>query len=145
MSFDPQIFDSPEKRFELLSAYVDHEVTNAEKFQVEEWLAKDPNYYKQYQQLLKIKRLLVDLPIPTSQKHGCQVARVMAKIEQRSQRRLAWGGAIAAIIISTIGSVLAINASNKWQVANQTENTEEQLILAMEKPIIPIPQSLTGR
>ncbi len=145
MSFDPRISDSPELRFELLSAYVDHEVTATERLQVEKWLAQDPKYRQQHQHLLQIKRLLIDLPIPASQKHDCLVDAVMAKIEQRSQRRWAWGSAIAAIMIAAIGSVFAIDANTRWQTANQPESPEEQLILAMEKPIIPIPQSLTDR
>ncbi|AFY72995.1 hypothetical protein Syn7502_00865 [Synechococcus sp. PCC 7502] len=132
-----------QERFELLSAYVDNEVTGAEKIQVEQWLRDDPNYRHQYQQLLKVKKLLIDLPIPATVKTEYVVDQVITKIKKRSQRNLSIGTAFVAIMIATFGSVAT---SYRWKVAEETTNSpvnkEEQLILAMEEPIIPLPQSL---
>jgi anti-sigma factor RsiW len=131
---------SAQERFELLSAYVDNEVTSPEKSQVEQWLQDDPSYRHQYQQLLKVKRLLQDLPAPSSIKTECLVDQVFTKIARRSQRKLALGGAIMAIIVATFGSLASSNY--RWKVADEPINKEEQLILAMEEPIIPMPQSV---
>jgi len=127
------------ERFELLSAYLDHEVSSAEKIQVEQWLQDDPNYRIQYQQLLKVKRLLLDLPTPESIKTEYLVDQVISKINRRSQRKLALGAALVAMVVATFGSI-ALN-SPRWKVADESLHKEEQLILAMEEPIIPMPQS----
>lgn len=126
---------TPQERFELLSAYIDNEVSDAERSQVEKWLKEDLNYRHQYQQLLKVKRLLLDLPAPASIKTEQLINRVITKINRRSQRKFAIGGAIAALVIGTI----TMANTPKWQVADDI-NTEEQLILAMEEPIVPLPQ-----
>ncbi len=128
-----------QERFELLSAYIDNEVSGIEKSQVEKWLKADLSYRTQYQQLLKVKRLLLDLPAPTSIKTEQLVSRVITKINRRSQRKFAIGGAIAALVIGTIGTVA--NTNYRFQVADDLNN-EEQLILAMEEPIVPLPEAL---
>ena len=129
---------SAQERFELLSAYVDNEVTSREKSQVEQWLKDDPNYRHQYQQLLKVKRLLQDLPAPCSIKTECLVDRVFTKIARRSQRKLAFGAAMIALVVATFGALVSTNY--RWKIADESVNKEEQLILAMEEPIIPMPQ-----
>ena len=131
---------SAQERFELLSAYVDNEVTSTEKGQVEQWLQDDPSYRHQYQQLLKVKRLLQDLPVPSSIKTEYLVDQVFTKIAKRSQRKLALGGVIMALVLSTFGALVSTN--DRWKVADESVNKEEQLILAMEEPIIPMPQTL---
>lgn len=124
-----------QERFELLSAYIDQEVSTAEKLQVEKWLKSDSNYHSQYQQLLQVKKLLLDLPAPNSE---CQVNKVITKITVRSQRKIAVGIAAIALVIASFGSVFTIN---RWKVAEDSSR-EEQLILAMEEPIVPMPESL---
>jgi anti-sigma factor RsiW len=137
MSFDGKA--TAQERFELLSAYIDNEVTSTEKSQVEQWLKDDLNYRTQYQQLLKVKRLLLDLPAPSSVSTELLVSKVIAKIDRRSQRKLAISGAIMALVIAIFGSV----ANNyRLKLADDINNNEEQLILAMEEPIIPMPESL---
>jgi len=138
MSFDGKT--TAQERFELLSAYMDNEVTGTEKSQVEQWLRDDLSYRTQYQQLLKVKRLLLDLPAPSSMPTELLVHKVITKINRRSQRRLALSGAVVALVIATFGSMAN---SYRLRLADESNtNGEEQLILAMEEPIIPIPESL---
>ncbi len=47
-----------EERFELLSAYIDHEASDLERRTVEAWLAKDAKARKLYQRLLIIRRAI---------------------------------------------------------------------------------------
>jgi anti-sigma factor RsiW len=131
---------SAQERFELLSAYVDNEVTRTEKSQVEQWLQDDPSYRHQYQQLLKVKRLLQNLPAPSSIKTEYLVDQVFTKIARRSQRKLALGAAIIALFVATFESLVSSNY--RMRVADESVNKEEQLILAMEEPIIPMPQAV---
>ena len=62
-----QIFDNfmtiPQERFELLSAYIDGEVSESEEQLVELWLSDDVNFRHIYQQQLKLRQLLIELPV----------------------------------------------------------------------------------
>jgi anti-sigma factor RsiW len=124
-----------QQRFELLSAYIDQEVNASEKLQVEQWLKSDSSYHHQYQQLLQVKKLLLDLPAPNSE---CQVNKVITKITLRSQRKIAVGITAIALVIASFGSAFT---AYRWKVAEDSSR-EEQLILAMEEPIVPMPESL---
>ncbi len=147
----------PEEQFELLSAYMDNEASPEEKLRVEQWLATDINFRRLYQQQLRLRQLLIDLPVPGSARVGAQanakteqmVNRVLAKLDERSkQRRIAWGGiAAVAVLVGAIGSVFTFNSPTMNQnVANQLNQPqvtpEEPLLIAMEKPLIPMPKSM---
>ena len=92
-----QIFNSsmiiPEERFELLSAYIDGEVTEAEEQLVEQWLSDDVDFRRLYQQQLKLRQSLIDLPVPVAAHSSVKaetdvmINRVFAEIDKRSQRR----------------------------------------------------------
>ncbi|MEO0645594.1 MAG: hypothetical protein AAFZ17_05475 [Cyanobacteria bacterium J06650_10] len=47
-----------DKKFELLSAYLDDEVTAEERALVNHWLASDPEMQRSYQKQLKLKQAL---------------------------------------------------------------------------------------
>ncbi len=127
-----------QERFELLSAYTDNELNSLEKAQVELWLRDDCDYRHQYNQLLRVKSMLLDLPTPSSIKTDVLVEKVITKITIRSRRKWALGAMLTALIVGAFG----LGAQQRWQVADESINNEEQLILAMEKPIVPLPQSL---
>jgi anti-sigma factor RsiW len=149
----------PEEQFELLSAYMDNEASPGEKLKVEQWLATDVNFRRLYQQQLRLRQLLIDLPVPGSARAGVQanakteqvVNRVFAKLDERSkQRKIAWGGIAAlAVLVGAVGSVFTfnspttdLNVATNNQIIKPQENPEEPLLLAMEKPLIPMPKSL---
>jgi anti-sigma factor RsiW len=140
---------SAEEKFELLSAYLDHEVSQEEKIWVEQWLATDESYRRLHQQQLRLRQMLIDLPVPAAAKVNTElmIDQVMAKIEQRSQRRKwAWGGIglAAAAVVAVVGSLFTFNSTPQFSpVSNQFKPAQEEpLILAMEKPIVPIPKSM---
>jgi anti-sigma factor RsiW len=144
---------NPEEQFELLSAYMDNEASPAEKLKVEQWLATDINFRRLYQQQLRLRQLLIDLPVPGISRVGSQtnarteqvVNRVLAKLEERSkQRKIAWGGIAAiAVLVGAVGSVFTFNSpTTSPNLANQITQPEEPLLLAMEKPLIPMPKSM---
>lgn len=125
-------------RFELLSAYVDQELDASDKKLVEQWLKEDPTYREQYRQLLQVQKLLIDLPVPNTLPSEVLVNQVMTKITKRSHQR--WGLiAGGTALIATVFSL----GSYQYQQLKLAEATssEEQLILAMEVPIIPLPSS----
>lgn len=147
----------PEEQFELLSLYMDNEASPAERLKVEQWLARDTNFRRLYHQQLRLRQMLIDLPVPGSSRSGVQsnakteqvVNRVLAKLEQRSkQRRAAWGGIAAlAVLVGAVGSIFTFN-SPTMNLDSISSNeikprvNEEPLLLAMEKPLVPMPKSM---
>jgi len=158
-----QIFNKsmiiPDERFQLLSAYIDGEVSEAEEQLVETWLSDDPNFRLIYQQQLKLRQLLIDLPAPIPVNSSARVEtdrmvnRVMAEIERRSQRRkwkLAGLGISVAAIVGVFGSMFTFNSSPQFSpVANSVKPAavvkEEPILIAMEEPLVPLPKSMNSK
>lgn len=158
-----QIFNKsmiiPDERFQLLSAYIDGEVSEAEEQLVETWLSDDPNFRLIYQQQLKLRQLLIDLPAPIPVNSSARIEtdrmvnRVMAEIERRSQRRkwkLAGLGISVAAIVGVFGSMFTFNSSPQFSpVANSVKPAavvkEEPILIAMEEPLVPLPKSMNSK
>ena len=158
-----QIFNKsmiiPDERFQLLSAYIDGEVSEAEEQLVETWLSDDPNFRLIYQQQLKLRQLLIDLPAPIPVNSSARIEtdrmvnRVMAEIERRSQRRkwkLAGLGISVAAIVGVFGSMFTFNSSPQFSpVANSVKPAavvkEEPVLIAMEEPLVPLPKSMNSK
>ena len=150
---------TPDERFDLLSAYIDGEVSEAEEQLVETWLSEDPNFRLVYQQQLKLRQLLIELPAPIPVNSSTRVEtdrvvnRVMAEIERRSQRRkwkLAGLGISVAAIVGVFGSMFTFNSSPQFSpVANSVKPAavvkEEPVLIAMEEPLVPLPKSMNSK
>lgn len=104
-------------RFELLSAYIDGEVTAAEQKQVEEWLATDPTVQQLHNRLMKLRSAFRTMPSPAPvQPVEKTVEQVMAKLDRpRPNLRLVWGGgaAIAAAVLGAV-SMFALRPSEQF-------------------------------
>ncbi len=159
-----QIFDNsmtiPQERFELLSAYIDGEVTNTEEQMVEQWLSDDIDFRRLYHQQIKLRQLLVDLPVPVAANSSVRaetnvmINRVFAEIDKRSQRRkwkLAGFGVSVAAVVGIFGSMFTFNSSPQFSpVANSIKNpattiVEEPVLIAMEEPLVPVPKSMSNK
>jgi hypothetical protein len=138
-------------RFELLSAYLDGEVSAAERKQVEEWLATDPTVQGLHTRLLKLRQSLRALPVPQQ-----PVEETANKVFERLHRRyrLAWvfgATAAAACVIGSVSSLLPFGESRiprlaKQQFTEQTQQTpgsvvDSPLMVAIHKPVLPIPKA----
>lgn len=158
-----QIFDNsmniPQERFELLSAYIDGEVTESEEQLVEQWLSDDVSLRRLYQQQLKLRQLLIDLPVPVAARSSAKtetdmmIDRVFAEIDKRSQRRnwkLAGIGIAVAAVVGVFGSLFTFNSSPQFSpVANSVKApapvAEEPVLIAMEEPLVPVPKSMNTK
>lgn len=133
-------------RFELLSAYLDGEVTAAERRQVEVWLTTDTSTQQLYRRLLGLRQGLQTLPIVRSEQSVEQlVDRVTARVE-RQPRRLAWGGlAAAGLLIGALYSALPQDRQNYApSLANSTPSEmvpSDGLMIAINQPPIEIPKA----
>ncbi|MGQ4646729.1 anti-sigma factor family protein [Lyngbya aestuarii] len=133
-------------RFELLSAYIDGEVTAAERYRVQELLANDSDMQCLYARLMKLRQQLQKLPVPPAKASTQEMAQqVFSKIDRRRNRRtIVWGGAaIAALFVSALAVNLPFGQSIQRQFANlpKEEENSELLIIAVNKPVIDIPKT----
>lgn len=148
----PEILDNLKRdRFELLSAYLDGEVTADERRQVDVWLDTDPKVQRLYSRLLRLRQGLRTVPVPPSEQSADQIAeRVVARLERRPKRNLVWGGmAVAALFVSAIVGTLprqefAPSVARSPEVEQPAANaavSDEGLMIALDRPIIEIPKA----
>lgn len=139
-------------RFELLSAYLDGEVTAAERRQVEDWLANDPTVQQLYSRLLKLRQGIRAVPITvpitlTEQPVERTVQQVMSRVNRQSQFIWTWSSAaIAAAFVGLLVNDISLGPSVSSQIASSPtlevvpEAIEsDALMIALDHPIIEIP------
>ncbi|GAA6623422.1 anti-sigma factor family protein [Scytonema sp. NUACC26] len=135
-------------RFELLSAYLDGEVTAAERKQVEEWLDTDQTVQDLYARLLKLRQGVRTLPVPTLQQSSQETAeKVLTRVQRRSRRVWLSGAAIAACAIGAMSGLLGETRIPQF-AQQRIEKTSETpvavaspLMVAINNPVIPIPKT----
>lgn len=130
-------------RFELLSAYLDGEVTANERRQIEAWLKHDAQVQCLYSRLLKLRQGMHTMPIPTDCPIEQTVERVLSRIDRRRRKLMVWGGmAIAAMFVSAV----SVSLPNAEYATSQIDTTpaqpdSEALMIALDRPIIEIPKA----
>jgi anti-sigma factor RsiW len=139
-------------RFELLSAYLDGEITATERKQVEEWLVSDQSVQKLYHRLLKLRQSLRTLPIPESQQPIEEtVEQVLGKLKRRRLRLagLFGGAAIAACAFGALSGIFggdskviqfASNPISQPTVVKPNASSKT-LMVALNQPVFPIPKT----
>jgi anti-sigma factor RsiW len=131
-----------DERFELLSAYLDGEVTPSERQQVEALLANDSAFQHQYRQMQQIHHALPRMMVPSSQSAQDLSAGVFGKIDRQRNRKLSWmgGGALAATLVATLAGIGGLFGDNnpQLQFANKLK-TPAPLMVALNDPILAMP------
>lgn len=127
-------------RFELLSAYLDDQVTTIEKRQVEDWLANDPEIQLLYARLSKLHQGLQTLPPPPGQPVEQTLKQVYAHLD-RSSHRIVWvSAAIAAV--GTLLSIPKIPQSREIATLSAPRAlSNEPLMVALNTPVVEIPKA----
>jgi anti-sigma factor RsiW len=137
--------------FELLSAYIDGELSPWEKAQVQKWLDTDPQFQRLYIQLLTLQGQIQHLVTPSSQQSTAEITTgVFQSIRHRHRRRkLIWGvSAIAASLMAGISGIIpgfsAVNLSAKLARVISPDRASSQVMLAVavDQPAIYIPKSI---
>ena len=131
-----------DERFELLSAYLDGEVTPTERQQVEAWLANDLAFQHQYRQMQQMQHAFPRMTVPSSQSAEALSAGVFAKLDRQRNRKLAWigGGAIAATLVAAVTGLGGLFGDNpQLQYAANKANIPEPMMVALNDPILAIP------
>jgi len=134
-------------RFELLSAYLDGEVTAAERRQVEQWLEQDPVMQQLHRRLLSLRQnmqSLATVPAPTCPSE--QMARqVMHRLDRRPRHLAAVGGltTVAAVFLGAVLlPMLRVPAPQYATAPMPTPIPQAGLRIALDSPVIEIPQVL---
>ncbi|MEM6610881.1 MAG: zf-HC2 domain-containing protein [Cyanobacteria bacterium P01_C01_bin.72] len=148
--FNSEHLDSMTDRdFELISAYIDGELSPAERKQVQHWLDQDPQVKSLYTQLLRLQGQMQNLPAPAESESTAQItAQVFQTVDsQRRRRRLIFSG--SAIAASLLTAISLFPGANSWRFAqspsvNQSEADTVMLAVALNTPAINIPKSLNG-
>jgi predicted anti-sigma-YlaC factor YlaD len=141
-------------RFELLSAYLDGEVTADERKQVEAWLATDASVRCLYVRLLKLRQGLRTLPVPEDQQlPKVKVQQIFTRLNRRSHLALVFSGATAAAFVISLGyNFLPGSESRTVELAERakvesTPTTSDvvvpvsPLMVGLNSPVIEIPKA----
>ncbi len=131
-----------DERFELLSAYLDGEVTASERKQVEAWLVSDPAFQRQYRQMQQLHSAFPRMTVPSSQSTAALTKGVFAKLDRKRNYRLFWGSsALAATIVAAVAGLgnLFGDGNSQLQFAANKANMPAPLMVALNDPILEIP------
>ncbi len=123
-------------RFEMLSAYLDGEVTAAERRQVEDWLTNDPATKALYSRLLGMQHSFQSMPVPASEQSAQELAaKVLQRVERKPKRMIVWGGcAIAALFVAVVSGI-----GGDRQFAPQfAQSGSDDLMVALNEPLVEI-------
>ncbi|MEG4519791.1 MULTISPECIES: zf-HC2 domain-containing protein [unclassified Microcoleus] len=126
-------------RFELLSAYLDGEVTAAERRQVEDWLTNDPTTKRLYSRLLMMQQSFQAMPVPAAEQSAEELAtKVLQRVERKpKQTWIVGGGAIAALLIAVVSGVGGGRQLFAPQFAQSPVPAESDgLIMALNEPLV---------
>ena len=137
-------------RFELLSAYIDGELSAADKNRVQAWLDEDLQFRQLYRQLLALQGQIQQSQAPSESKSTAEItAGVFESIDrQRRRRRSLWIGSAIATSLLTLASFIPGN-SPQLRMADRDRFTEDNstsvmLAVALNKPAIDIPKGIEG-
>ncbi|MEG4999700.1 zf-HC2 domain-containing protein [Microcoleus sp. B4-D4] len=128
-------------RFELLSAYLDGEVTATERREVEELLTNDPATKRLYSRLLSMQRSFSSMPVPAAEQSAQDLAaKVLQRVERKTKRNwVLGGGAIAALLIAAVSGVGGGRQLFAPQFARSPLPAESDgLVVALNEPVVEI-------
>jgi anti-sigma factor RsiW len=109
-------------RFELLSAYIDNEVTASERQQVEQWLGQDAEFQRLYRRLTGLNQGFAAIaePEPIS---AAQAAAIADGVFAKTQPARPWkiwavgAGAIAAGMVTALSSLMTGDGGMQYSPA----------------------------
>lgn len=142
--------------FELISAYLDGELSPTDRYQVQKWIDEDPQLKHLYHKLLALQGQIQGLEAPPNQRTVGEITeQVFQSLDrQRLRRRLLLGGsAIAASCLATITGLIPglmpsglriAQSPNSRELAPDIAPEQVMLAVALNKPAINIPKLVNG-
>ncbi len=149
---DMELENSLADSFELLSAYIDDELSPREKRQVQAKLDRDPGFKQLYTNLLTLQGQFQYSAAPPGDKSIEEIATGVFKSidsQRRWRKKLFWGGsAIAATVVASVsGFVPGLTPLSMKMAEINSPNVVSSpvmLAVAVDRPAIDIPKSVTG-
>ena len=149
----PDVPDSPKgvflapltasDRFQLLSAYLDDEVTPQERRQVQVWLDTDPQFKQTYLNLLRLQRAIPELPSPPPSISAAELSqRVLSQIhrDNRRQQYWRWGSIAVAVGLGMVTSLCWEPLRTFIPGPQQAQGEPpEYLMIALNQPLFDVP------
>jgi hypothetical protein len=156
-----QEMEFPTDSFELISAYLDGELSPTERHQVQKRIDQDPQIKTIYNKLLVLQSQIQGLEAPLHQRTVGEITeQVFQSLDhRRRQRRLVLGGsAIAASCLVAITGLISgmmptglrlAQSPSSSKIAPEIESNEIEpnnvmLAVALNKPAINIPKLVNG-
>lgn len=132
-------------RFELLSAYLDGEVTPHERQLVNSWLAHDPTAKCLYNRLLCLRQGLKSSPIEPIYTVDETLSGVFTGLNRRFQKTCMAGAGVLAIgVLGFLSGVFSPQQMLQQAAApSSAADDSEVLKIALDKPAFPIPGAST--
>lgn len=137
--------------FELISAYLDGELSPTEKVQVQGWIDSDPELKAVYTRMLTVQGQMQNLKIPEGDRSVAEItANVFQSVDRRRrQRRLSIGAsAIAASLVAGIIGSFSGFGSGSLRIArspnSEVRSDTVMLAVALNKPAIDIPKAINS-
>ncbi len=134
-----------DERFELLSAYIDGEVTPQEKTQVQAWIDNDPEFKQVYLGLIRLQVALPQMPVPPSISAEQLSQQVFDRLdcETRWRRLWFWGSVTAAaVVVAACSSILVKPMDPSLQQANLDPHLAvmeaDPLMIAINEPMFEV-------
>ena len=135
--------------FELLSAYLDGEVSLEERRQVQDWLDNDPEIKALYLQLSRLHHGVQNIPIAQETISAEHLSSKVFQSIDRTQRKrkvYIWGGAIAALVLATVSNLFTgggnIPALRLAESSEQEITSQPTMVaVAVNKPAVIIPKA----
>ncbi|MGK7900285.1 MAG: anti-sigma factor [Hormoscilla sp.] len=139
-------------RFELISAYLDGEVTADERRQVEAWLDNEPEVQALYERLLKLHQGWDMMPVPPATVSVEEtIDAVFSRLDKKEKPRLIvlWGGAsaIAAMFVAAISSLFFsgdrlqfVEQKVSPPITSPSNAAVAPMRMALDQPVVNIPK-----
>lgn len=147
----PEKNNAEQDRFELLSAYLDGELTPSERQQIQQWLDADANFKQLYHRLLRLRHGMQNLSVPAPEAQTKQLSeQVFLRVDRQKRFKKLWlltGGAVAAVFVSAISGIFTTSNSPIVNVAQSESQSEQSTIepimiaVAVDKPAVKIPKA----
>lgn len=135
-------------RFELLSAYLDGEVTPHERQLVNSWLAHDPTAKCLYNRLLRLRQGIRSNPIESSCPAEDTLTGVFNGLNRRFHKTcMAGAGALAIGVLGFLSGVFGPHQSllQRAEAPGGSLANGDVLQVALDEPAFPIPQVSTAQ
>jgi anti-sigma factor RsiW len=144
-------------RFELLSAYLDGELTPEERHQVQYWLDNDPQFKQMYHRLLRLHQGMQNMDASRNNASSEQLCdRIFLQIDRQQKRRkfkMYARGTIAALFTASVfgfwtnGDWLSQQAQLDRSVLNVAKSSQDNsaskplmVAVTLDKPAVNIPK-----